>query len=351
MMSNETATETSAQDIATRVEAALFPSEEPPKADGDEVIEDAEFEELPEDDDPDSEGEDGGKDLEEIAEEEELTLGGYLGIDDDKLSVNEETGEFVFNTIIDGEEKQVPLKDVVASYQLQGHVNNKSMALETERQEFEGVRNKVAQELQQRVQGVTKLGELVEQELVSEFQSVDWDKLRVQDPANWTALRQEFAERAQKVMQVKNLVTEESQRLQKEQQQQFQAKAQEYFKAENEAMIADNPEWTDETVKTKALGEMKTFLANYGFSEQDVKGVTDHRLVRVIKDAMAFRNGTAKAEEKRLDGKELPKFQKPGSRAKNSASLVKARAAKAAKSKLKKSGSVSDAAALLVDRM
>jgi hypothetical protein len=351
-MGTETATvNASAQDISSRVEEALYPTPEgePETPEVEEVVDGAE--ELPEVDDSEAEDEDGPDDLEAIATDEELSLGNYLGIDDDKLEVDEESGAIVFNTVIDGEAKQVPLKDIVASYQLQGHVNNKSMAVETDRKEFEEVKQQVATELHQRVQGVTKLAELAEGELVNEYQSIDWDTLRVQDPANWTALRQEYAERAQKVQQVKSLAGEEANRIQEDQKQQFEAKAKEYFMVEHKAMLVDNPTWVDDSIKTVALGEMKSFLANYGFNEEDAQGINDHRLIRLIKDAQAYKGGLKAATEKRVEGKVLPKFQKPGSRSKNSASLSKARAAKAAKGKLKASGSLADTAALLVDRM
>lgn len=347
---NETATVETMQDNADRLEQLLYPEEsqdaEPNEDAEEEVTEDAI--ELPEDGDSDSEDEEGSEGLDDIAEGEDLTLADYLGIDDERIVVGDD-GVPLFNAIIDGETKQVPLKDLAANFQLQSHVNNKSMALEEQRKEFEGVREQVAQELQQRVQGVTKLGELAENELVSEYNSIDWNTLRTQDPANWTALRQEYAERAQKVQQVKDLAREEGLRLQQETQAKFKEAADEYFSGELRSMIADNPEWADETVRSSAMTEMRSFMTRYGFTEADAQGVNDHRLIRLIKDAKAYRDGKKTAETKRVN-KKLPKFQKPGGKT-NAANLAKARNAKALKAKVKKTGHVKDVAASIIDRM
>jgi hypothetical protein len=353
-MGNEAATISSApaestmQDIAKRIESNLYP-QEPIGNDGDEGLEDDVS--LPENTDSESEDDEGSTDkLDEVATEEELSLANYLGVDEDRIIVSDD-GSLMFKAIVDGKTKEVPLKELAASYQLQGHVNNKSMALENERKQFQQVQAQVAQELRQRVEGVSQLGNLAEQELIKEYESIDWNTLRYQDPANWTALRQEYAERAQKIQQVKQLTQIEAQRLQKEQAEKFHKQAEEYFAQQMKSMIDDNPTWADEKVRLEKVGEMKSFLKNYGFNERDAMGINDHRLVRLIKDAQAYRSGLKAAEEKRVDTKKLPKFQKPGSSKLQSASLAKARQVKAQKGQLKKTGSVNDLAAALVDRM
>ena len=347
-MGSETATAPAAQDITSRIEQALYP-QEPAAIDETKVSKGGE--DLPEDNDLESEEDEGSTDeLETIADDEELSLAAYLGVDDDRITISED-GQYLFNAIIDGETKQVPLKELTASFQLMGHVNNKSMALENERKEFAQVQAQVAAELTKRVEGATQLAMLAEKELVNEYESIDWQALRHQDPANWTALRQEYAERAQKIQQVKELVGQESQRLQQETAERFRMDAEKYFATQMKAMIEDNPTWADEKVRQEKVGEMKTFLKNYGFTDEDAMGINDHRLVRLIKDAQAFKAGLKAAEEKRVDGKKLPKFQKPGSSKLQSASLAKARQVKAQKGQLKKTGNVNDLAAALVDRM
>ena len=352
-MATETATDVSMQDIAKRVEGALFTEaddETLDQIDDDEVLEDDDLEDddLPEDDDPDSEDEEEGDDLDDIADGE-LTLAALLGIDDERI-VEGEDGNFMFNAIVDGETKQVPLSDLVSNFQLQSHVNNKSIALENERKEFEEVRTKVTDELKTRVQGITALGEYMEKSLVAEYSEIDWNQLRQDNPTEWAALRQEFAERAQQIQQVQASISEESDRINEQQQKELKEKFDEYQKEQLRLLIVDNPDWADEQKRSAGLSEIRTFLAStYGFTDDEMKAIGDHRLVKVFKDAKAFREGKKAAETKRTK-KKLPKFQKPGASG-NTKSLAKARAVKAKRDAVKKTGNVNDVANLLVDRM
>jgi hypothetical protein len=354
MDDNNSATEKSMQEVTSDIEAKLFGGEAPetedvPGAEEDVVLEDAE--ELPEGDDTESEDEEDseGEELESIATEEELSLADYLGIDEERLIIGDD-GQVSFNAVIDGETKQVPLKDLASSYQLQGHVNNKSMALETERKQFEEQRETIANELRTRFEGMDKLSQALEQQLVGEYQSIDWDRLRVEDPTEWTALRQEYAERAQKVQNMQGLVKEEGKRLAEEAQQKQMQEHQAYLQAELGKMIQKHPEWADKEKLDAAQTEIKSFLnASYGFTDEEATLVTDHRLVDLILDAKAYREGQKKVAAKKE--KRVPKFQKPGATQKNATQLANARKVKAKKAAVKKSGHVTDVANLLVDRM
>ena len=347
-MSLETATgETPTQDIATRIENQLYPDaqEEPIEIDEEVVSEDEEI--LPEDDDTESEEEDGSDDLED--DEEEQTLASYLGVDDDRITVNED-GSVTLDTIVDGEKKAVPLSELAKSYQIQGHVNNKSIALEAQRKEFETVRSQVSEEMQTRVEGLNNMAQLVEDQLVSEFSSIDWDRLRAENPSEWTALRQEYAEKAQSIQQVKSLAGEEAIRLKTEQEEKFHNARSEVLKAEFAKMIENNPSWQDETKRTDDLNNIRSFLtSSYGFGEEDMQHVTDHRLLSLIQDAKAYREGK-KAVEKKIT-KAVPKFQKPGASKAQTSSAAKARQVKAKRAAVKKSGHISDVASLILDRM
>lgn len=346
----ESATAGAAQDVESRIEEALFPQEQSNEdITDDAVIDDAET--LPEDDDAeDAEIDDDSADLEEVSDED-VSLASYLGIDEDRLNVDDD-GKVTFKAIIDGESKDVDLKELAKSYQLQGHVNNKSIALENDRKEFESTRDTTYTELKTRVEGIAGMHKAVETMLLEDYQSVDWDALRHQDPSEWAALREEFSAKARKLQQAKGLISEEAKRIEAEQAEQNTAKQNEYLQAQYQQMIQDNPAWEDQDVMTKDVGEIGTFLNKaYGFNDDDLRNLTDSRLMRLVRDAKAYREGTKKAEQKKVT-KGLPKFQKPGSQRTNAAALAKARAAKAQKKAIKDGGgSVNDIANSILDRM
>jgi type I site-specific restriction endonuclease len=350
MMDNVTATDTSAQDISNRVEEALFggSNETELTEDHDDVVADNE-EILLDADDTDSEDGEGSEDLDEIANEEELTLAGYLGIDEDRLIVDDE-GQVSFNAVIDGEQKAVPLSELAKSYQLQGHVNNKSIALETERKEFEEQRTVVAQDLQSKLEEVSNMTKMVEQQLLGDFNSIDWDRLRVENPSEWSALRQEYAEKAQNIQRMQSQISAGQKELSDKEQLEMQNQQQDYLKGELSKMIAANPTWADNEVMKAETGKLKAFLTDaYGFTAEEFQYVTDHRLIGMIQDAQAYRSGKKNAQAKK--DKKLPKFLKPGVAKGNSQSLAKARAVKANKAAVKKNGSVQNVANALLDRM
>lgn len=348
-MAIETATPNGTQDVEARLEAALYPEDEPAVIDDDEVNQDddqLEEVDLPEDDDPDSDDDEGSIDEDD---QEDLTLADYLGVDEDRIVVGDD-GSVSLNTIIDGESKPVDLKELVSSYQLQGHVNNQSIALSEERKEFEGIRTQAYQQLKEKMDGLDALSKVLEQDLVAEHDTINWEQLRVENPAEWTALRQEFAMRAQRIQQAQGLILQQQQQTTSEQAQAQQAEFQKLVGGELEKMIADNPEWADQAKREEAQANIRKFMSDkYGFSDDDMKSVFDHRVIKVIKDAMLFHEGKKSAEDKK--NKQVPNFKKPGASRKQAQALKKARAIKAKKTTLRKTGSLDDAAALLVDRM
>ena len=349
-MGNETATDNSMQDITSRVEDQLFGSDDATEQDildTDVALDDDAN--LPESDDTDVDDSEGSDDLDDIANEEELSLASYLGIEDDKLIVKDD-GSVAFNAIIDGESKEVPLSDLATSYQLQGHVNNKSIALENERKEFVEQRDAAANELSTRLENVNSMTKMVEEQLVSEFNGIDWDRLRAENPSEWSAMRQEYAERAQKIQGIQSQVGAQQKELQGKQQEEASKNHQLHMQQEMQKMIVANPTWSNPEVMKAETTELKSFLGeSYGFSEADMQYVTDSRLIGLIQDAKSFRQGKKEAEVKIT--KKVPKFQKPGTPKANSKQLAKARQAKAQKGALKSTGSIQDAASILLNRM
>lgn len=351
-MQVETATDVqqklTAQDSELNVEdrlAEFLDPSEPTENEDDVIIGDDEN--LPKDDDTDSD-DDEGKDVDEPGEEDELTLSDFLGIEEDRIVENED-GVF-FKAIIDGEEKEIPLSDLAVSYQLQGHVNNKSIALQEERNTFEEQRTQISGLLEQKVGELTQLGGVVEQQLIAEYNNINWDALRAENPEQWAHLRQEFGERAQEVQGLKATIQTQALELKKEADVVFQQKHQQHMAEQLDLMIMKNPTWADAKVMEAEQEQIRSFLTDtYGFEEDHMKMVTDHRLMSLIMDAKKLHNGTATAAEKK--GKNVPKFQKQGGSKRQVAAAAKARGVKAKKAALKATGSERDAASLLLDRM
>lgn len=346
----------SAQDIESRIAETLFGGDDGTEPELDSALDDGQpQDDLPEDDDVEDEDDvdiDGEPEDEPNGEDEgDQTLASVLGLDDDKLAFNE-SGDVVFNAIIDGKAQQVSMNDLVKSYQLEGHVNNKSIALENDRKEFEQTRDKAYQELTQRLEHAEKLIEVSTQALTSEFQSIDWESLRYSDPAEWAAQRQLFQERLAQIDQAKQMIGNDKGKLTEEQQLEQQNKQQAFIEQEINKMIAHNPTWADQSVMAKEVGEIGQFLqSEFGFSPEEIANSMDSRLMRLIQMAYGAHKGTKQIKDKKIPDN-VPKFRKPGQNNSNRDSINRARKAKAQKEAIRKSGgSVETIAASLIDRM
>lgn len=341
------------QDVESRLESILFPGNDDASADDNAVLDDGQLV-LPENNDAEAEHDaevDGGQDDQEIDDVDDQTLASVLGLEDDKLAFNED-GDVVFNAIIDGEATPVSINDLVKSYQLEGHVNNKSIALENDRKEFTQTRDKAYDELVNRLETANKLLELSQQSLVAEYQGIDWDGLRMTDPAEWAALRQQYAERLQSIDQAKSQVGQNKTGLTEEQQNEQAQKQQEFINGEIQKMIVDNPSWSDQNVMADEVGKIGQFLqSQYGFTPEEIANNMDSRLMKLIQDAQRLHSGKASVKDKKIP-KNVPKFRKPGANQASRKSVNAAAKAKAQKKAIRQSGGSVDAiAASLIDRM
>ena len=284
-------------------------------------------------------------------EDDDQTLAAALGLPEDALEYDEE-GNVVFNAVIDGEATKVKMQDLVKSYQLEGHVNKKSMQLESDRREFETTRDQAYNHLTQKITVANNLIGAVEQQLMGELQGIDWDTLRATDPAEWAATRQYYTERVQWLQQLKTQTGSMQKGLTEEQQKAQQDKYNAFMQGEVQKMIQDNPAWKDQAVMAKEVGEVGKFLVDkYGFTPDEIANHMDARMMRMVRDAMQFANGKDTLKTKKVPDN-VPKFRTPGQQNANRRDTTKARQVKAQKEAIRKSGGSVDAiAASLVDRM
>lgn len=332
-----------ALDVESRIAEALSPKtpeSDPSKETGDDLDDNG----LPKETDVELD------ELAELDDEGDDTLASILGLEDDKLAYDAD-GKVVYNATIDGKQVQVSIGDLVKSYQLEGHVNGKSMKLEADRKEFEGMRDKAYVELATRLENANSLLQMVESSLLDEFKQIDWNALRLSDPAEWSALRQSYAERANQIQQAKSAVNQGKTEMDAGKQQEQQAKYQQFLQGEFDKMVVDNPTWSDQNVMAKEVGEIGQFLAQqYGFSPEEVANNMDARLMRMIQDARAYRSGKQAVKDKKIPDN-VPKFRKPGSVVQGR-DTAKAREAKALKDNIRKTGGNTDSiAAALINRM
>ena len=225
---------------------------------------------------------------EEAETESSLELDDFaklLGVESNKLDLDE-SGQPVFKTKIDGIEGQVKVNDLLKSYQLEGHLNNKNMevveakkAHDTEVQKFQEVANSKLQQLDGALN-------LANQQLYQEFNQVDWKSLESQDPNTYVVMRQKFADRQAQINSSMNVLQQNQQATQAQQQEQLQERVQ----AERQSLFNKVPEWNTEESWQKGNAEIREGLnKSYGLEEHILNDIVDHRFVLIARDALKYR--------------------------------------------------------------
>lgn len=242
--------------------------------------------------------------------EEEPDLAAMLGLDQSQLSVSDD-GDFKINVKVDGKQTQVPLGDLIKGYQSESSNTNKSMTLSEDRKKFDSAVTVKAQEIQQSLDRNVNLAKILEQEIMSDYEKVDWDDLRQYDPAEWTAKRSEFQAKYGRVQRLQQELGDQNTKAETEAKEAADKVRVDYVQGQFDRMLENNPSWSDKAKLIKDMATLNNFaMETYGFSESDMNSVISAGVVEALKDAQAFRKGSLVAKKK-LKGK-VPKMQKRG---------------------------------------
>jgi len=242
-------------------------------------------------------------------EDEDQDLATMLGLDESQLSV-EDDGDFKINVKVDGEQGKVSLKEIIKGYQSESSNTKKSMALANERKTFETQAAAKVQEVNQSLERNQNLAKILEQEIMADYEKVDWDDLRQYDPAEWTARRQEFSTKYNKIQRLQGELTQQGQQVQQENRAKMNQQNKVHLKGQWDKMLENNPTWSDKAKYNKDMGTLRSFAEEtYGYEDADFSNVTDARAIEILKDAQAYRKG-AKVAQKKI--KSIPKKLKRG---------------------------------------
>ena len=233
----------------------------------------------------------------EVGDEGLAALASELGIDSDKLALNE-AGEIVVNMKVSGENKQVTLSEAISGSQYRAANDQKAQALSEERKTFDTERQQVAEEYAGRLQQVQAMGQMLEQQLLAEYNSVDWAHLKEVDPSRYLITQQEFSQRQQQLHQAGHALGDQMRQMQEQQSQQESAERAEILAAERVSMVESVPEWADTEVMQKELGSLVEYGRTLGFSDDDLSNVIHNRELQVLRKAYLYDQGQTVASKK-----------------------------------------------------
>lgn len=233
--------------------------------------------------------------VEELAEALGWDLDKILGLD--------------VKTKIDGKEGKQRLRDVLKSYQLEGHLNQKLMTHAEERKAFETERQNFLQTSQHKLQQMDVGVKLAQKLLEGEFANVNWQELQNSDPLQFAQQYTAFQQRQAQINHIANTLAQEQQQAQ----QQTALRDQTYLQEQMKLMETKLPEWADKAKRDKDIAEMiPTVKDTYGISEEEVRSLRDHREILVLRDAWKWQQLQKQKPTIANKVKTAPKLLKPG---------------------------------------
>lgn len=323
-------------DVRTGAEAILGLLSEDPDGDSPE-------DEQPSGEEPQSEDleddlvEDDDEDFED--DEDEL----QDDVDEDEDSEASEQPE-TYTVKVDGQEVEVTLEELRSGYSRTEVWTKRMQDLADERRTLV----EEAQELASAQDAYQQRLQLVENALRQTIpEDVDLARLKKEDPEAYVELR----ERADQIQAIQA----EQQRVMQERQEAAATEREKLLAIERERLEAAIPEWTDESVATTEKQKMlEVAQTDYGFTQEEVGQVIDHRAILLLRDAMRYRelaNQQDSTTRKRKSKKSST--LKPGSSKSGTKRGSKSRAKKirAQRKRLRETGSVDDAAGLFLEAL
>ena len=280
-------------DESDKIEAAHRPND-------DDLVDDSEESEgieAQESDDDDYVDTDDSNEQETDDDDGLAALASELGLDADRLTLSED-GDILVNLKVNGKDQQIDLKEAIAGTQFHKANDEKARTLADERKSFESERAQVAQQYSEQLQHIRGLGEMLQNKLTQEFQSIDWDRLRVTDPAEWTAKQREFEIRNQELHQAGQMLGQQMRVEQDREEKQEAEWRQHVMQSERAIMIDKNPSWRDEERMSGDISKIVDYARSNGFEDDELRQVIHSRHVEVLKKAMLYDQGKTVASKK-----------------------------------------------------
>lgn len=307
-------------------EAASLMFEEPERAspEADDVTDEVETDEQSETEEPEAE---------ELETDEEGETSDEAEGDEEAEEVeDEDTGEDDADPVFEIEtvngKQEVTLSELTAGFMRQSDYTKKTMELAEQRKAFESQNQEISQIKQQ-------LSEALEYWAVPVEQEPNWAEIaQERTPQEVFALQQQWQERQKR----KEQATQHYQALRAQEMERIRAE-------ETEKLFGVFPEWRDPAAFQEGAKKVVAAGGNYGFSQEEMAGIVDHRMIRVLMDAQKYRELQESKPKVTKKVTQAKKKLKPGSKPN------KAEQAKAARQKqmdrLKQTHSMDDAVALL----
>ena len=180
---------------------------------------------------------------------------------------------------VSGQELEVTLDELKAGYSRDSDYRQKTHNLGIEKRELDGQRESLRQTYDTRLSELNELIATADATVRQEQGSEDLQKLWEEDPTAAARLDYQMRQRNRQLDDVRNKARE------------AQTKQYEDFLGTQRELAAQKiPEYNDPNKADQFKINMRNSLRNYGFNDQEIGQLADHRFLMVAKDAMSYKS-------------------------------------------------------------
>jgi hypothetical protein len=271
----------------------------------------------------------------EQLEEAEVDDDGEEEPDEDETEDEGEPEELMFTVRVDGEDREVSEEELKRGYGGQAYIQKGMQETAEAKKQVEVVYHALQTDREQVAQLVAQLNQtgVMQAPVMPDVSMAQTDPHGyTQHFAEYTAQQQAYTTQQEQIRQVTD------------QQTATQKQAQNVYLSEQQSILErEIPDFADAEKGKQLKTDLHKAAIGYGFTSEQIAGISDAKTIMVLRDAMAYRalqNGKATAKAK----KARPVVKTKAARKAN----PEAKAAISARDRFKKSGSLEDAADILL---
>ena len=180
---------------------------------------------------------------------------------------------------VSGQELEVSLDELKAGYSRDSDYRQKTHTLGMEKRDLETQKNSLRQTYDTRLNELNDLISTANQFVEQKQGGQDLAKLYQEDPTEAARLDFQLRQEKQHIESLKNSAREA-------QNKQYEA----YLETQKELAATKIPEFSDPNKADSFKLNLRTTLRDYGFNDQEIGSLADHRFLMVAKDAMSFKS-------------------------------------------------------------
>ena len=237
---------------------------------------------------------------------------------------------------VNGQEIEVSLDELKAGYSRDSDYRQKTHSLGLEKRDLESQKNSLRQSYDAKLSELNELIATADATVRQTQGSTDLQKLYEEDPTQAAKLDFELRQQQGRIQDMKGRARE------------AQAKQyNDFLETQRELAATKIPEYSDPGKADQFKINMRNSLKSYGFNDEEIGSLADHRFLMVAKDAMSYKSLKDKRPIVQKKVANAPKVVKSGV-AKSSTSSGREQIRNKI-GKLRKSGDIKDASSAILD--